>query len=307
MKKWMLKRTSILFIMVIFLLTVFSMAGLTVKVQAASDFVLTHSCTDTLGEGDEFELPLKLRNLSSGAISDIELDFSSSSIAGLRSGNTIYAASGITVAANTEADIGLIPMRFTGDGSNSIMPVMVTYTLGGIEKSATVNLSLLTDEPEDPEPEDPFVPEEHKPSIKASLVGYDVVWAGSTATVHISLKNVSTGVGAKNISFVSPDFDEDSPFVYSKAITEMPIENLKAGGSADLDISVDVSKFAVAGTHPFTFKISYYNAWNVEFTQEYTVYLKVTNSLSNASLIFKRQKGGVSRLQPEEHSVFLWR
>jgi len=67
MKKLMLKRIGTGFVLMIFLLTaVLSVTGTKLEAYAeeASDFVLTHDCDDELEQGDSFELPLIMKNLS---------------------------------------------------------------------------------------------------------------------------------------------------------------------------------------------------------------------------------------------------
>ena len=287
MKKSMLKKTGIGFVLLIFLFTsIVSMAGLKLEVKAeAANFVLTHSYTNTLSQGDVFTLPLKMRaTAGTTTISDIKLDFSNADIAGLTDGGTVFLSS-TDVVDQTDMSIGNASMRFIGDGSSSIMPVTVTYKLNEetTTTTVTVNLFLNAEKPSDPEPSTPFDPTIRKPILQASLTGYDVVKAGASSTIHINLKNISTSTGAKNVTFI-PIYEQTSPFIYSKATSTMPIKDIQASSAADMDISIDVDKFGREGTHPFTFKLTYTNSWKIEFTEEYTVYLKISNSLTNATL-----------------------
>ena len=288
MKKLMLKRIGTGLVLMIFLLTaVLSMAGTKLEAYAeeASDFVLTHDCDDELEQGDSFELPLIMKNLSTTQeITNIELDFSGAGIASLKNGGTIYVATGVTVPANGEEEIARIDMRFIGDGTSNIMPVTVKYSIGGSPlKTRTVNLFFDVKKPSASEPT-PSDPSEVKPNIIATVPENLSLNAGKTGYVNITLKNISTASSARDILF-TPVYSSESPFISVTPTTQMPIKQLNTNSSVELRLSVETDKFANEGLKPLNFKLTYKNSRGYEITTEYTVYIKVVNYQTNCKLV----------------------
>jgi len=288
MKKLMLKRIGTGLVLMIFLLTaVLSMAGTKLEAYAeeASDFVLTHDCDDELEQGDSFELPLIMKNLSTTQeITNIELDFSGAGIASLKNGGTIYVATGVTVPANGEEEIARIDMRFIGDGTSNIMPVTVKYSIGGSPlKTRTVNLFFDVKKPSASEPT-PSDPSEVKPNIIATVPENLSLNAGKTGYVNITLKNISTASSARDILF-TPVYSSESPFISVTPTTQMPIKQLNTNSSVELRLSVETDKFANEGLKPLNFKLTYKNSRRYEITTEYTVYIKVVNYQTNCKLV----------------------
>ncbi len=278
MKRWMLKRTGTWFVLVVFLFTtVFAMTCLEVKAYAANDLIIQSYTTDPDTVSNDFELSLVVKNISGADISDVDIDLSSNTnIAGQSSG--LYIDNAISTIGDGDVKQVILPLKYTGDGSNQ--RVQVTFIYGADESTEYISLDVDVDDDDDNSP--PFVSKDHVPTLNASIKGNDDVVAGSANTIHINLKNISKTTSAKNIVFV-PVYSKDSAFTNAKATSTMPIKDLKYDDSTDMVLSVDVDKFANPGVHPFTFKLSFANAWNDEFTVEYTVYLEVSNYLSNAS------------------------
>ena len=288
MKKLMLKKMNIWIILVVFIFTaIFSMAEFNTDVQAAPmDFVLSHAGTKSLSKGDDFVLKLKMRTTSAiNEISNIVIDFSGSGIARMKDNETQYFPSE-TVKSAENVDIGEILMVFTGDGSSAIMPVSVSYTLNDKdEKTVSVNLILDVEEPEEDDSGSGSVDtSKYIPDIFASVPNNLELSAGKTATVTMSLKNISTRSSAKDI-IITPLYQDNSPFVSIRVLSEMPIKQLLTSATADVKFSVDVDKFAAEGVYPCTFKLTYTNAWGDEINPvERTVYIKVVNSQTNCNL-----------------------
>lgn len=291
MKNWKLKKTGCWTLLVIFLLTaVFSMTGLKLEAFAAvSDFTLSHS-VGTLSTNQEFSLnSLNLKNSTGKSMTVIKIDFDGQQIVRLKNGSTEYLVNK-NIANNTDeplqnATSGDINMIFIGDGSSGIVPVTITCKLDGeAETTVSKNLSFLVQKPTEEKPSTPVDTTKYKPVFQASISGYDTVTAGTSNTVRINLKNVSTNAGAKNIVFLPPAYDKASPFTSVKATSKMPIANIQYGESAEMTLSFDVDKYAENGVYPFTFKLTYANPFNDEFSGEYTVFLKISSNQSKARL-----------------------
>lgn len=294
MKKWMLKRTESWIVLVIFLFTtVVAMTGMTLTANAApGDLVLVDSSTNTgtISPGSDFVLKLKFKNNSGAALTMQNIDFNGNSI--VINGGLVYSTNNLSFANNEEKTVEL-SMKYVGTSSMLSLNFTVNYTASGGAATYDNTVNIPVEQPKvDPDPEKPDT-SKYKPTLQVSLTGYNVVEAGKANTIHIDIKNTSMLYEARNVVFV-PIYDKDSPFVSSKATSTMPISKIDKGTSTSASISVDIDKFATEGTYPFTFKLSYTNPWNNEFPAEtYTVYLKVVNSQSNASLEidFKDGKG----------------
>ena len=122
------------------------------------------------------------------------------------------------------------------------------------------------------------------PNIVATVEG-NVLYAGKTANVVITLKNISTESIAREVIF-TPIYDSGSTaFASIKPITETPIKKIDRNESTEIELSVETDKFATEGIQPLTFELTYKNTWSYEETKKFTVYLKVLNYLTNCKLV----------------------
>lgn len=294
MKRLKLEKAGTLFVLVIFLITaVFSVPGLIIEAQAASsDFVLTHSNSNELEQGERFDLRLKIKNISGANMSNIEFDFSKAGIINLTNGGTVYVVepATTTVAPGVTWDVDSIPMVFVGDGSTGLMTVTVRYSLDGGANIKEVDANLVLNVERPSEPSGPEDRSQYKPNIVASVPDTLTLIAGRANNVSVTLKNTSTSYSAKEIMF-DPVYESGSPFVSVKPVTEMPVKQLNYNSSAQLTLSVDVDKFAGEGVHPLTFDLSYKNSWNYEYTTKCTVYIKVANYQTNCNLVLLPPEG----------------
>jgi len=287
MRKWMHEKKKIGALFLVFvLLTVFMMPEMQWQSYAASpDFILTHDTTETLSKNEKFDLNLKMRAIRPGeTISDIVIDFSQARIAQMQNMGTQFDSK-VPVSTTDDVNIGSVPMIFTGDGSESIMPVLVTYKLNGDSRGpVTVNLVLNVESSSGGTNPDPVDTTKYKPEIVASVSNNLVLEAGEKRSFDLELKNISTKTSARNIIF-NPVYKADSPFVSVKVLSEMPIEMLSSKGSTNLKLSVEVDKFASDGIYPLTFLLKYTNAWNDEIAPtEHTVYIEVKSYQQDCNL-----------------------
>lgn len=122
------------------------------------------------------------------------------------------------------------------------------------------------------------------PNIVATVEG-NVLYAGKTANVVITLKNISTESIAREVIF-TPIYDSGSTaFASIKPITETPIKKIDRNESTEIELSVETDKFATEGIQPLTFELTYKNTWSYKETKKFTVYLKVLNYLTNCKLV----------------------
>lgn len=132
------------------------------------------------------------------------------------------------------------------------------------------------------------------------------LFAGSTNTIKLTLKNVTNSTTVRNIVFPS-QYLENSAFVSIKPITEMPIKSLNSGGSSnssvEMELEVEVDRFAESGTQALTFKLLHTDT-TVEYNPSYginiietkettthTVYVKVINLKNNGRLTIETPEG----------------
>ncbi|HHU89789.1 MAG TPA: hypothetical protein GXZ22_01870, partial [Clostridiaceae bacterium] len=255
MKKLMLKKMGTGLVLMIFLFTaVLSMTGTKLEAYAAaSDFLLTHGYTDELEEGDSFTLaPLYMRNLTADkTITNIQLDFSKAGIAVLESGGTVYNVDKTIDAGDPQIDLNdasdKIKMKFIGDGSSSIMTVIVTYSLDDsstiLTEEAKLVLNVKKPSTSDPTPSDPS---ELKPNIIATVPENASLSAGKPGYINVTLKNISTASSARDILF-KPVYSSESPFISVNPATQMPIKNLGTNASIELRLSIETDKFSNEG------------------------------------------------------------
>lgn len=122
------------------------------------------------------------------------------------------------------------------------------------------------------------------PNIVAT-VEENVLYAGKSAKVIITLKNISTESIAKEILF-NPIYDSESTtFASIKPLTETPIKRIEKNASTEFEVLVETDKFAKEGLQPLTFELTFKNAWSYEKTTKHTVYLKVLNYQTNCKLV----------------------
>lgn len=129
---------------------------------------------------------------------------------------------------------------------------------------------------------------QYNPNIVASTKDDIQLVAGKTSNIVITLKNISTNASARNI-LLSPVYSKDSPFVTVKPVTEMPIKYLGSfNATTELELAVEVDKFAANGIYPLNFVLSYSNATNESVASTtHTVYIKVANFQTNCKLILQ--------------------
>lgn len=289
----MCKKTlaKIMLLMFIFM-TLLSVVKLNTA-NAASDFVLTHSCSEWLSQGETFLLPINMRNMVAGTtIKDIELDFSGAGIATLTNGGTVVVLDSAVTVTPAEGDkqIANVSMRFTGNGSTGVMQVKVKYTLDDgsptpPESTVQVSLVLNAEAPSTNNP-DPVDTSKYKPNLVASVASTSTLTAGLENTVTVSLKNLSDSYAAKKV-LITPKYDKTSPFVSTIVKTSTPVAEVKAGESTDIQLAIQVDKFTESGQYPFVFTVTYANAWNDQTTSEQTLYLKVENRNSESKLMLQ--------------------
>lgn len=271
MKRRMLEKTRNIVLMLVFVV-VSLLSAVPDVAFAASDFVLTQTCTNTpLTQGSTFRISINLRNVTADPIDNIQLDFSSAGIAVLTNGGTIVT-SPVTVNGGADLNIGSYDLRFIGDGSTGLMPVKVSYELNNVlQPVATVNLYLDAQETSTPEPVDPDL---YKPTLTATVPDNTSVFAGTDTGIKLTIKNASASNMARNITF-SSTIDEN--FNQTKILTEMPIKELYANQSKEVTLSINPNKFIKDGIYPYKFKLNYMGAMSKEYTTDYTVYIKVQN------------------------------
>lgn len=126
------------------------------------------------------------------------------------------------------------------------------------------------------------------------------LFAGTTSTIKLNIKNISNGTSVKNI-VLPPQYLEGGVFTSIKAITEMPIKSLNSSNTIEeLELEVEVDKLAYSGTHALTFKLMHIDSvvdytpgspiYNIRETQEtttHTVHIKVINLKEGGRLLIK--------------------
>ncbi len=100
---------------------------------------------------------------------------------------------------------------------------------------------------------------------------------GKTNTVNIKLRNGSA-YGAKAI-VIQPTFTDidNTPFTVGFQDNENRISALAPRSETEITLTVDVERTAATKNYPVTLNYSYFNAYNVKFTGNNTIYLKVNN------------------------------
>ncbi len=281
MKKWKLKKTwSIVLLLVFVFMTVVNVALPDVAL-AASDIELTHNFTGTLHEGmSNFSVTFTVTNKSGAPIDDVSLDFSGAGImvpAGSDMGKTIISHTG---AVNDGAfDSFPLTMKFIGDGSSGFAKVKVNYTKGGSPESETVTLYFNTEKPSDPQPTPD--PDLYKPVLVPSVADNTTVTAGVDTGVKLVIKNASTSYMSRNITFST---EPDENFTSTKVLTTMPVKEILANQSTEITLSINANKYIQPGIYPYKFKLTYQGAFTKEYTTEYTVYINVQNLNSATKL-----------------------
>ncbi len=122
------------------------------------------------------------------------------------------------------------------------------------------------------------------PNIVATVED-NVLYAGKTANVVITLKNISTESIAKEVIFTPIYNSEYTAFASVKPITQTPIKKIDRNESTEIEVSVETDKYAKEGIQPLTFELTYKNTWSYEETKKFTVYLKVLNYLTNCKIV----------------------
>ncbi|NLE26097.1 MAG: hypothetical protein GX625_12290, partial [Clostridiaceae bacterium] len=122
------------------------------------------------------------------------------------------------------------------------------------------------------------------PNIVATVED-NVLYAGKTANVVITLKNISTESIAREVIFTPIYNSESTAFASVKPITQTPIKKIDRNESTEIEVSVETDKFAKEGIQPLTFELTYKNTWSYEETKKFTVYLKVLNYLTNCKIV----------------------
>lgn len=285
MRKLTLKKTQTWIVLVVFLFTTFvSMTGLTLPTNAANDLKLINVATNpsTVTPGTFFDLALNFENNSADTITVNSIDFSGNS--NISIGKGLDYAINETISGNDTEAFEIKSMKYFGSSSLLNLSFTVKYTISGVPGTYENTIVIPVEQPKtDPNPQQPDT-SKYKPTFQVDLSSYNVVEAGKSNTIQLSIKNTSSLYEARNIVYV-PVYDKDSPFVSSKAVSSMPISRLDKSSTTNASISVEVDKFAAEGTYPFTFKLSYTNPWNTEYPAEtFTIYLKITNPQTNANL-----------------------
>ena len=129
-----------------------------------------------------------------------------------------------------------------------------------------------------------FSPPDIMPNIVATVED-NVLYAGKTAKVIITLKNISTQSIAKEILFNPVYSSENTSFASIKPLTETPIKRIEKNASTEFEVLVETDTFAKEGLQPLSFELTYKNVLSEEESKEYTVYLKVINYQTNCKLV----------------------
>lgn len=103
------------------------------------------------------------------------------------------------------------------------------------------------------------------------------VTPGKTNTIKIKLRNGSA-YGAKAI-VIQPTFTDidNTPFTVGFADNENRISALAPRSETEIELTVDVERTAATKNYPVTLNYSYFNTYNVKFSGNNTIYLKVNN------------------------------
>ena len=125
------------------------------------------------------------------------------------------------------------------------------------------------------------------PEFVVSVLGSNVVSAGTTANLSIELKNTSTATYARNIFFkpIHNDSTKTSDyFLKSNVVTFMPVNLINVAAASTVEVAVDVDKYAAGGIYPYSFELTYKNGANVEETKVFTVRLKIEGTYAGSKL-----------------------
>lgn len=100
--------------------------------------------------------------------------------------------------------------------------------------------------------------------------------AGSPLDVTLTLKNTSNFI-AKNV-IIKPIITESLPVILNELNLKKSKDYISPNKEFSFDYTLDVKRSAQEGVYPLTFNITYVNTDGASFTQQETIYFKVTFS-----------------------------
>ncbi len=267
----------VIFSMTIFLQTAFVSAALPeiVVISAVSS-------VSAVTEGTEFTLRIEFENKSDEELGDILLDFSLSDDVIVKAGGSTVQYTEGTLEPDAAAEIS-IPLKYTGSGGNTKIPVRFIYSYpdGGSGETMTyVYVNAIATGTPGPVPDT----SKFKPLLQVSLIGEDNVFAGYTNEIKIRIHNLNTIFSARNVVLKSM-LPSGSPLSNISFFGYGIIGEIKQGEYIDVTMNVTVDKFAEDGTVVIPLKLSYSNIWNDEFVSEADILVKVIDPADPVRII----------------------
>ena len=244
---------------------------------------------DTVTQDTPFNLGLTYKNVSTGVITDLLIDFSDASNVALNNGGSVFipddAARTLTSSGGIhDKDTVSIPMRFTGTGADGRIPVRLIYKLGGTLSetvtSVTVKSAAASSSTPGPAPDTT----KYKPGLAISVSGTNFTDGGQQNEIRLLVKNTDLSYTAKNVTISLPETNP-SPFTAASFGSVLPIAEIRPNSSVELVMTVTTDTYAAAGTYKMPLHLTYANPWNDPFEADAGVALTVRNAYTPGLLL----------------------
>ncbi len=222
-------------------------------------------------EGDSFLLELVFENKTGRTVKNPMVEVNKSDSFSLKN---IGSKKSINFDSNNESKTVNFELIYKGK-EDTQLPITIHYSIDNENFSLDDYVSIPQAKPteiKEEKPEEPIDKTALKPNL--ALIGNRTTnaKAGERLNLDLRLKNTSDA-RAYNIS-ASLNIDEDSGiFIAGSGLDE--ISSLSSGDDKRLSYRIEVDEFTQEKTYPLKVNIDYYNKYDIHFSKEETVYVRV--------------------------------
>jgi hypothetical protein len=249
----------------------------TVAFGATPNLRVTYELPDKeteIFEGGEFQLNLKCENLTSQEITDVTVDINDDA----SSFYWYHSASFSPIAASTTRTINIPKLVYEGKGK--YLALKFTYKLGGTATSEDYVVYISEAHSSDTSSGGTGGSDTSKLIPKlgtASGNSIPTITAGNSQTVTFPIKNSSI-YQAKNITMTLKMVDEaKAPLILEDLDLRQTADLINGNDILPVTFNIRILKTAPDGLYALKLNYSFQSAYNYDFEQSETVYIRVKN------------------------------
>lgn len=282
MKKWMG------IVLALFLIAFQFIPSTFVAKAAPSGDVIVDSFETNKGNSaiytdEEFYLTIKLKNRSDVEVKNVTLSMDE----GQTSSFMVVDGSPLISVEDISKPI-TFKLKYTG-GKNTRLPIIVRYTKGS-EEGATNTYVTINAIPEDTDttPTTPVDTSKYAPKLLVSNGSISSGKAGSSISIPLSIKNLSS-YEARNV-MITPSFGEtgDIPFEIDSLNLTQSISKIAGNKAESINLQFKIARNIQEKTYPIVLNLNFENAYGNTYEYKTSIYVKVINNDTAPRLSIKK-------------------